>query len=78
MHKSAWSPPTPSQSTPGQKQSPKKTKTQCLCRTPNGAGGNKTGQKTGTGKKSPPTHNLSTQSQEQSQAKQHLGPAPKA
>ena len=26
MHKSAWSPPTPSQSTPGQKQSPKKPK----------------------------------------------------
>ena len=26
MHKSAWSPPTPIQSTPGQKQSPKKPK----------------------------------------------------
>ena len=26
MQKSAWSPPTPSQSTPGQKQSPKKPK----------------------------------------------------
>ena len=26
MHKSAWSSPTPSQSTPGQKQSPKKPK----------------------------------------------------
>ena len=77
MQKSAWSPPTPSQSTPGQKQSPKN---QNLMPVPNieGGRGNKTGRKTGTGKKSPPNHNLSTQSQEQSQAKQHLGPAPKA
>ena len=77
MHKSARSPPTPIQSTPGQKQSPKKN--QNLMPVPNtyGGRGNETGQKTGTGKKSPPTHNLSTQSQQQRQAKQHLGPAPK-
>ena len=56
----------------------KAQKNQSLCRTPKGAGGTKRGKKTGTGKKSPPTHKLSTQSQEQSQPKQHLGPAPKA
>ena len=57
------------------KVKPKKTKTKCLRRTPKGAGGTKGGKETGTSKTSPPTHNLSTQSQEQSQAKQHLGPA---
>ena len=76
MHKSAWSPPTPSQSTPGQKQSPNKPKPNA-CAEHQRVRGTKGGKKTGTGKKSPPTHNLSTQSQEQSQAKQHLGPAPK-
>ena len=39
--------------------------------------GIKRGKKNGTGKKSPQTQNLSTQTQEQSQAKQHIGPAPK-
>ena len=77
MHKSAWSPPTPSQSTPGQKQSPKKTKPNACAEHLRGQGKQK-GEKTGTVRKSPLTHNLSTQSQEQSQAKQHLGPAPKA
>ena len=76
MHKIAWSVPTPSQSTPGQKQSLKKTKPYACAEHLRGRG-NKRGQKTGTGKKSPPTINLSTQSREQSQAKQHLGPAPK-
>ena len=69
MHKSAWSPPTPSQSAPGQKQSPNKPKPNACAKYLRGRG-NKRGQKTGAGKKSPPTHNLSTQSQERSQAKQ--------
>ena len=77
MHKSAWSPPTPSQSTPGQKRSPNKPKPNACAEHQRGRG-TKGGKKTGKGKKSPPTHNLSTQSQEQSQAKLHLGPAPKA
>ena len=77
MHKSAWSPTYQAKAHQGKSKAQKKTKPNACAEHLRGQGEQK-GEKTGTVRKSPLTHNLSTQSQEQSQAKQHLGPAPKA